>query len=74
MMMVVVTLWGYSCPVMLCNGIWSCVPRNQNWNQPGTYMEFVNSSAEGIHFQEPAMSAINQGIVLQIVQGSEAQF
>jgi hypothetical protein len=29
---------------------------------------------EGIHFQEPAMSAINQGIVLQIVQGSEAQF
>jgi hypothetical protein len=29
---------------------------------------------EGIHFQEPAMSAINQGIVLQIVQGSGAQF
>jgi hypothetical protein len=33
-----------------------------------------NFSAEGIHFQEPAMSAINQGIVLQIVQGSGAQF
>jgi hypothetical protein len=35
---------------------------------------FWNSLTEGIHFQEPAMSAINQGIVLQIVQGSGAQF
>jgi len=35
---------------------------------------FWNSLTEGIHFQEPAMSATNQGIVPQNVQKSGAPF